>query len=337
MAGSRRIPVLPLEDEVFEGADVVFLCSGAGVNRRWAHPAAHRGALVVDTSDAFRGDPDVSPVVPEVNGATAARLLSGSVVASPRPMTRATAVQLLAAGSPGKYVPGVMWSIVLQVRLAASSGITVLHFTAAFGLYGAVVLATGCALGAPTLLGLLHDGGAAPASAVATLLGLLAMPWLLGTANRLVRRVPALGRRLAVIPADVLRRSVWLCGISRVVTGLHLWVLVVALGADPMAALIPCVGGFAPATAPASPVVILPDGTGVREALLAVAPVPLLSAPEAAAAAAAGRLVLAATDVLAFGYGTIVGRRPPAPLPSRSPRVRPGTPTPADASRGGGS
>ncbi|MQS09552.1 hypothetical protein FNX48_020960, partial [Streptomyces sp. IF17] len=235
-----------------------------------------------------------------------------------RPMTRATAVQLFAAGSLGKYVPGVMWSIVLQVRLAASSGITVLHFTAAFGLYGAVALATGGALGAPTLLGLLHGGGAALASAVAALLGLLAMPWLLGTAIRLVRRVPALGRRLAVIPADVLRRSVWLCGISWVVTGLHLWVLVVALGADPMAALIPCVGGFALATALASLVVILPDGIGVREALLAVALVPLLSAPEAAAAAAASRLVLAATDVLAFGYGTIVGRRPPAPSPSLS-------------------
>ncbi|MQS08455.1 aspartate-semialdehyde dehydrogenase [Streptomyces alkaliphilus] len=91
VVGSRRIPVLPLEDEVFEGADVVFLCSGAGVSRRWARPAARRGALVVDTSDAFRGDPDVSPVVPEVNGATAARLLSGSVVASPRPMTVALA------------------------------------------------------------------------------------------------------------------------------------------------------------------------------------------------------------------------------------------------------
>ncbi|MFD7657920.1 lysylphosphatidylglycerol synthase domain-containing protein, partial [Actinosynnema sp. NPDC059797] len=226
-----------------------------------------------------------------------------------RPLGRVAAVRLFAAGSLGKYVPGVMWSIVLQTRLAASSGITVFHFTATFGLYAAVSLATGAALGLPTLLRYAHGGWTALGAAALAFAALLVMPWLLATAVRLLRRVPALARRLAEVPADVLRRSVWLCAVSWVVTGLHLWLLVVALGADPVAALLPCLGGFALATSVASLVVVVPDGIGVREALLAVSLASLLPAPEAVAAAAASRLVLAAADVLAFAYGSFTARR----------------------------
>ncbi|MCE7082160.1 aspartate-semialdehyde dehydrogenase [Streptomyces sp. ST2-7A] len=89
--GSRRDPVLPLEEKVFEDADVVFLCAGVGVSRRWARPAARRGALVIDTTDAFPGDPGVPSVVPEVNGRTAERCPSGTVLASPGPMAVALA------------------------------------------------------------------------------------------------------------------------------------------------------------------------------------------------------------------------------------------------------
>ncbi|GAB3123674.1 aspartate-semialdehyde dehydrogenase [Streptomyces calidiresistens] len=116
--GSRRTPALPLEEAVFEGADVVFLCSGSGISRRWARPAARRGALVVDTSDAFRGDPEVSPVVPEVNGTTAARLPSGSVVASPRPMTVALARLLHGV----ERACGVRQAVVSTYQAASGAG-----------------------------------------------------------------------------------------------------------------------------------------------------------------------------------------------------------------------
>ncbi|MFE4449535.1 lysylphosphatidylglycerol synthase domain-containing protein [Streptomyces sp. NPDC056796] len=241
------------------------------------------------------------------------------------PLSRPSAVRIFAAGQLGKYVPGVMWSIVLQSRLAAASGITVFHFTAAFGLYAAVSLGTGGVLGLASLARHAYGTGAALVAAALVPVLLLLLPRLLAASVRLVKVVPALARRLAPVPLGVLRRSVWLCAASWLVTGVHLWLFAVALGADPLRAVLPCVAGFAVATSLSSLVVVVPDGLGVREALLAVSLASVLPAPEAAAAAAASRLVLAAADVLAFGYGSLAARTPhpqpasAAPLPRPSP------------------
>ncbi|MFJ4616626.1 lysylphosphatidylglycerol synthase domain-containing protein [Streptomyces sp. NPDC088812] len=230
------------------------------------------------------------------------------------PMRGTFAVRLFAAGALGKYVPGVMWSIVLQTRLAAGSGITVFQFTAAFGLYAAVSLGTGAAIGLPALAGYGYGAGAAVVAAALVPAALVVLPRLLVVAVRLLRTVKALDRRLAPVPSPVLRRAVWLCALSWAVTGGHLWLFAVALGADPLGSLLPCVCGFAVATSLSSLVVVVPDGLGVREALLAVSLASVLPPAEAAVAAAASRLALAAADVLAFGYGSLAARRagPPA-------------------------
>ncbi|MCC6403206.1 MAG: aspartate-semialdehyde dehydrogenase [Fimbriimonadaceae bacterium] len=47
--------------------DVVFFCAGAPRSRQWAPICVEDGALVVDNSSAFRMDPEVPLVVPEVN------------------------------------------------------------------------------------------------------------------------------------------------------------------------------------------------------------------------------------------------------------------------------
>ncbi|MGW1713551.1 hypothetical protein [Streptomyces sp. NPDC002156] len=248
------------------------------------------------------------------------------------PMRGAFAVRLFAAGSLGKYIPGVMWSIVLQTRLAAGSGITVFQFTAAFGLYAAVSLGTGAVLGLPSLAGYVHGTGAAVAAAVLVPVVLGMLPRLLVTAMRLLRTVKALDRRLAPVPSGVLRRSVWLCALSWAVTGGHLWLFAVALGADPLDSLLPCVCGFAVATSLSSLVVVVPDGLGVREALLAVSLASVLPPAEAAVAAAASRLALAAADVLAFGYGSLAARRAGSPAEGRIPAHASASPVTSDTS-----
>jgi aspartate-semialdehyde dehydrogenase len=48
--------------------DIVFISAGSDVSRELAPIAVERGATVVDKSAAFRMDPDVPLVVPEVNG-----------------------------------------------------------------------------------------------------------------------------------------------------------------------------------------------------------------------------------------------------------------------------
>lgn len=79
--------------DAFHGVDVAFFSAGAGVSRAYAPIAAAQGALVVDNSSAFRMDPNVALVVPEVN---AGDLPAGpGIVANPNCVT---AVSVMALG-----------------------------------------------------------------------------------------------------------------------------------------------------------------------------------------------------------------------------------------------
>src|SRR5882757_10241397 len=63
----RELTVLALAPEVFDGVDVAMFDVPDELSARWAPVAAARGAVAVDNSGAFRLDPDVPLVVPEVN------------------------------------------------------------------------------------------------------------------------------------------------------------------------------------------------------------------------------------------------------------------------------
>jgi aspartate-semialdehyde dehydrogenase len=68
-AGSDLI-VSQLDETSFAGVDIAFFSAGATVSKTYAPVAVSAGALVVDNSSAFRLDPNVPLVVPEVNGRT---------------------------------------------------------------------------------------------------------------------------------------------------------------------------------------------------------------------------------------------------------------------------
>ncbi len=53
--------------EIFSRADIALFSAGAEASRQWAQVAAEAGAIVIDNSSAFRMDPEVPLVVPEVN------------------------------------------------------------------------------------------------------------------------------------------------------------------------------------------------------------------------------------------------------------------------------
>jgi len=53
--------------EAFRGVDIALFSAGATASKEWAAVAASEGAVVIDNSSAFRMDPDVPLVVPEVN------------------------------------------------------------------------------------------------------------------------------------------------------------------------------------------------------------------------------------------------------------------------------
>ena len=61
------VTVLELKPEVFDGVDIAMFDVPDEVSAEWAPVAASRGAVAVDNSGAFRMDPEVPLVVPEVN------------------------------------------------------------------------------------------------------------------------------------------------------------------------------------------------------------------------------------------------------------------------------
>ncbi|WP_173985870.1 aspartate-semialdehyde dehydrogenase [Streptomyces sp. P3] len=89
----EEVEVLALSEEVFDGVDVAMFDVPDEVAARWAPVAAARGVVVVDNSGAFRMDPDVPLVVPEVN-AHAVRGRPRGIVANPNCTTLSMIVAL---------------------------------------------------------------------------------------------------------------------------------------------------------------------------------------------------------------------------------------------------
>jgi aspartate-semialdehyde dehydrogenase len=76
----------------FRNCDVALFSAGAARSREWGPVAAEAGAIVIDNSSAWRMDPQVPLVVPEVNGRRAADPPKG-IIANPNCAT----IQLVVA------------------------------------------------------------------------------------------------------------------------------------------------------------------------------------------------------------------------------------------------
>jgi len=63
----RDIAVTELTKDCFKGIDIALFSAGGSISKEFAPIAAKAGCVVVDNSSAFRMDPDVPLVVPEIN------------------------------------------------------------------------------------------------------------------------------------------------------------------------------------------------------------------------------------------------------------------------------
>ena len=63
----EEVTVEELKPESFEGIDIALFSAGGDRSKQFAPEAVKRGAVVIDNSSAFRMEPDVPLVVPEVN------------------------------------------------------------------------------------------------------------------------------------------------------------------------------------------------------------------------------------------------------------------------------
>ncbi|MGW1159165.1 aspartate-semialdehyde dehydrogenase [Streptomyces sp. NPDC002519] len=89
----EEVEVVALDEEALSGVDVAMFDVPSEVARQWAPVAAARGTVVVDNSGAFRMDPEVPLVVPEVNP-HAVRVRPRGIIANPRCTTLAMIVPL---------------------------------------------------------------------------------------------------------------------------------------------------------------------------------------------------------------------------------------------------
>jgi aspartate-semialdehyde dehydrogenase len=91
----KTYPVEPIRAEAFAGVDIVLSSTPASVSRDTSPMAAQAGAIVIDNSSAWRMDPDVPLVVPEVNADALQRIPKG-IVANPNCST----IQMVVALKP---------------------------------------------------------------------------------------------------------------------------------------------------------------------------------------------------------------------------------------------
>src|ERR1700712_3295843 len=69
--GDRTLKCKALENYDFTNTDICLMSAGGAVSREWSPKIGAKGCVVIDNSSAFRMDPDVPLVVPEVNAAAA--------------------------------------------------------------------------------------------------------------------------------------------------------------------------------------------------------------------------------------------------------------------------
>lgn len=114
--GGESLKVQEISKEVLRGADFAFIAASTEASREWAPIARDLGVTVIDKSNAFRMDPKVPLVVPEVNP-QALRDADG-IIASPNCST----IQLVVALWPLEQAAGLHRVVVSTYQAVSGTG-----------------------------------------------------------------------------------------------------------------------------------------------------------------------------------------------------------------------
>lgn len=226
------------------------------------------------------------------------------------PLPVGPAAKIFFISQLGKYVPGTVWSVVVQMELGRDHRVP-RRSAAAVGVLVLVIAGTAGLTVSAVLLPLAGD------EALARFWWLyLVVPALyVGLHPRIVDKV--MNRLLALVHRpplpQPLGRYALLTAIGwQVVTwmflGLSVWVLLVGIGAPPMRSLPIAVAGYALAYTLGMAAFILPAGAGVRDAVLIAALSSVVSAPTALTVALIVRCLSTLVDLLFAGIQLAIHR-----------------------------
>jgi len=112
------MPVEELTDESFAGVDVALFSAGGDTSLRFAPLAAQAGCVVVDNSSAWRMDPQVPLVVPEVNPHAIAGYKAKGIIANPNCST----IQMVVALNPIHRAFGIKRVVVSTYQAVSGTG-----------------------------------------------------------------------------------------------------------------------------------------------------------------------------------------------------------------------
>ncbi|MBY0524122.1 MAG: aspartate-semialdehyde dehydrogenase [Gemmataceae bacterium] len=115
----KSYKVEPIKPEAFAGVDIVLSSTPAGVSRETSPMAAKAGAIVIDNSSAWRMDPEVPLVVPEVNADTLKKIPKG-IVANPNCST----IQMVVALKPLHDLAKIKRVVVSTYQASSGKGAT---------------------------------------------------------------------------------------------------------------------------------------------------------------------------------------------------------------------
>jgi aspartate-semialdehyde dehydrogenase len=92
--GDRTLKCKALDHYDFSATDICLMSAGGAVSKEWSPRIGKQGCLVIDNSSAWRLDPDVPLVVPEVNAEAAKAFSRKYIIANPNCSTAQLVVAL---------------------------------------------------------------------------------------------------------------------------------------------------------------------------------------------------------------------------------------------------
>src|SRR5512140_3029616 len=92
--GDRTLKCKALEHYDFSDVDICLMSAGGAVSKEWSPKIGAAGAVVIDNSSAWRMDPDVPLIVPEVNADAVAGFTKKNILANPNCSTAQLVVVL---------------------------------------------------------------------------------------------------------------------------------------------------------------------------------------------------------------------------------------------------
>jgi aspartate-semialdehyde dehydrogenase len=92
--GDKTLKVKALDHFDFSDVDICLMSAGGAVSKEWSPKIAAQSAVVIDNSSAWRMDPDVPLIVPEVNADVVAGFTKKNIIANPNCSTAQLVVAL---------------------------------------------------------------------------------------------------------------------------------------------------------------------------------------------------------------------------------------------------